>query len=161
MKQTVNFNEPWAYRPHEFDDWGFIRDKYGKFAARAGGNPSGKSDEQHRADKTDPHGEYARRIVACVNACEGIPTEILEMATDFADAGVKSINSMQKEFDDLKAERDELQRKLDIVLFSFKQVMAITKESNGVAGFHRNGDVAEWGEFDSIQAAKELIKKMG
>lgn len=43
----------------------------------------------------------ARRLVACWNACEGISTETLEQAKDWAEAGVATAEM-------LRAQRDEL-----------------------------------------------------
>lgn len=45
--------------------------------------------------------EDARRIVACINAAEGISTEALEASKDFAKAGIATVRSIE-------AQRDEL-----------------------------------------------------
>ena len=58
---------PWAYRPREFDDWGFIRDATGNLAAIARGDNGVRSHDGHRAAGTDPYGEYAAVIVEAVN----------------------------------------------------------------------------------------------
>lgn len=45
----------------------------------------------------------ARRIVACVNACKGIPTDVLEHAANFGAAGIQTIESVRKQRDELLA----------------------------------------------------------
>lgn len=60
-------NLPWVYRPHEFDDWGWIRDSDGVLAACARGEKGDKTHAEHRADNTDPYGEYAALITVAVN----------------------------------------------------------------------------------------------
>lgn len=60
-------NLPWAYRPREFDDWGFIRDASGDLAACARGDKGRRSHDGHRAAGTDPYGDYAAFIVQAVN----------------------------------------------------------------------------------------------
>lgn len=45
----------------------------------------------------------ARRIVAAVNACAGISTELLEAMPDFEKAGVQTISSVQQQRDELLA----------------------------------------------------------
>jgi hypothetical protein len=47
--------------------------------------------------------ENARRIVACVNACEGIPIESLEVFNDWAKAGVASAKTYRDQRDELLA----------------------------------------------------------
>ena len=38
-------------------------------------------------------------------------------------------------------------------------VLDIMNDSKGVAGYHLNGDIAKWDEFDEIKQAEEAIKK--
>lgn len=37
-------------------------------------------------------------------------------------------------------------------------LMSVVSESSGVTGYHLNGDVAEWGEFEEISMANDAIK---
>ncbi len=53
----------------------------------------------------------------------------------------------------LKSDRQEL-------LKSLESLLDITAESQGVAGWHLNGDIAEWGEFEEVSSAYELIKRI-
>ncbi|MCX8914778.1 hypothetical protein [Vibrio parahaemolyticus] len=46
-------------------------------------------------------------------------------------------------------------RKLESVL---SDVLAIVDESDGVAGYHQNGDIAVWSEFSEIEAAEMLLE---
>jgi hypothetical protein len=38
-------------------------------------------------------------------------------------------------------------------------MLAIVNDSRGVAGYHLNGDTAEWDEFDEVDAANAAIAK--
>ncbi|TNZ90870.1 hypothetical protein CGK40_19815 [Vibrio parahaemolyticus] len=46
-------------------------------------------------------------------------------------------------------------RKLESVL---SDILAIVDESDGVAGYHLDGQIAEWGEFSEIEAAEILLE---
>jgi hypothetical protein len=70
------FNLPWVYRPHEYDDWGWIRDSDTDLAACARGDKGDKSHDQHRTDKTDPYSKYAVLIVTAVNNHERMLTAL-------------------------------------------------------------------------------------
>lgn len=41
-----------------------------------------------------------------------------------------------------------------------KGLLSIVDESKGVAGYHLNGDIAEWDEFDDVNTARRLIVKI-
>ena len=86
----------------------------------------------------------ARRIVACVNACEGMRNDELE--------GGLLIGVMQSKIDRLECQRDEL-------LAALQGMIDIANDSQGVAGYHLNGEVADWGEFEEWQAACNAISK--
>lgn len=69
---------PWHYRPHKYDDWGWIRatpepgETIGVTVAMA---KSGKYEDEdalneHRRNKTDPYGANAKYIVDAVNSHE-------------------------------------------------------------------------------------------
>ena len=45
------------------------------------------------------------------------------------------------------------------LLEALKGVLAIVSDSRGVAGYHLNGDTAEWDEFDEVDAAIDAIAK--
>ena len=73
---------PWAYRPQEHDDWGFIRttrateDGWHPVVARANDVSVHEDHDAHRAAKTDPAEGNARLIVAAVNALPSLLTEL-------------------------------------------------------------------------------------
>lgn len=39
--------------------------------------------------------------------------------------------------------------------------MDLVRGSDGIVGWHKNGDVAEWDEFEFVQAAEELLAGEG
>lgn len=41
-----------------------------------------------------------------------------------------------------------------------KDLIMFAGESKGIAGWHQNGEVAEWDEFDFLKDAKAAIKKV-
>lgn len=45
------------------------------------------------------------------------------------------------------------------LLAALEALMGIVSDSNGVAGYHRNGDIADWNEFDEINMAVAAIAK--
>jgi hypothetical protein len=74
------------------------------------------------------HEESARRIVACVNACAGISTKVLETLED------KTLNEM------FKRQETEYQAQRDMLLAALKDVV-----ENWSAQFERQGHLApEW-----------------
>ena len=102
----------------------------------------------------------ARRIVACVNALRGVPTEELERH-HLAHAGeVRFRIEMTRQRDELLAALEKLSG----------DVEALMKESGGVYGLHQNGEPAPWGELVvggrhetwllSLTDAVELIAKL-
>lgn len=42
---------------------------------------------------------------------------------------------------------------------ALQSVLAITADSDGVSGYHLNGDIAKWGEFDEIATAIAALAK--
>ena len=86
----------------------------------------------------------ARRIVACVNACKGLDTAHLESSGLVSAVGYELI--------ELTNQRDEL-------LAALQGMIDIANDSQGVAGYHLNGEVADWDEFEEWQAACDAIAK--
>lgn len=39
-------------------------------------------------------------------------------------------------------------------------LIAVVEDSRGVAGYHLNGAIAEWDEFDEVEAARKIIAKI-
>ena len=50
----------------------------------------------------------------------------------------------------IKAERDGLRA-------IGEEIMGIVKESTGVVGWHLNGDILRWEQFEAIQALEEAL----
>lgn len=97
---------PWATGPLETSEglriWQI--DKSGNVKGIVGfviqRKPSREIDEETEAN--------ARRIVACVNACEGVDTEWLEQCGGVESARMFSLPHWVKHTDELRAQRDEL-----------------------------------------------------
>lgn len=46
-----------------------------------------------------------------------------------------------------------------LLLDALTNILNIMNDSEGVAGYHLNGDIAKWDEFEEIALAEEAIKK--
>lgn len=57
----------------------------------------------------------------------------------------------------LTAERDGARERCAVVESALEGMLAIVSDSTGVAGYHMNGDVAEWGEFEEVGLAKGVM----
>ena len=106
----------------------------------------------------------ARRIVACVNACEGVSTKLLENNPPIRELAARH-NEALREIEALKNGRTELVNALGELVGEIEQ---LADESCGVAGLHLNGDVATWeeilpgGRFErlgSLERAESAIAK--
>ena len=62
---------------------------------------------------------------------------------------------------DAKRRRDiaKLQQQNKELLDALVGLVAIAADSTGVAGYHLNGAIAEWGEFEEVAAAIKAIAK--
>ena len=60
---------------------------------------------------------------------------------------------------DLLAERDRLKAANAELSAALEGLLNITRDSCGVAGYHRNGDVAEWDEFPEVGAGSAALAK--
>lgn len=64
----------------------------------------------------------------------------------------------QSDHEEVEANSDLVTAAPDL-LEALKGMCAIVKDSRGVAGYHLNGDTAEWDEFDEVDAALAAIAK--
>ena len=71
---------------------------------------------------------------------------------DEANRDHQAQHDMILEVERLKMQRDEL-------LAALQGMIDIANDSQGVAGYHLNGEVADWGEFEEWQAACNAISK--
>jgi hypothetical protein len=78
---------PWVYRPHEHDDWGWIRGpKEGDFTgpivaiSRSNKNETSDSFDAHRAAGTDPYEANAAFIIKAVNNHDDIVRALQSIA---------------------------------------------------------------------------------
>lgn len=96
------------------------------------------------------------------------PTDEMEMAWDDAHGDGSPFHSMYSAMlsaapaapqpapqQSLIDEKDALLRRALEALEGFAN---ITNDSQGVAGYHLNGDTAEWDEFDEVDAASSTIE---
>ncbi|AKJ37019.1 hypothetical protein U876_08860 [Aeromonas hydrophila NJ-35] len=128
-----------------------------------------------------------RRIVACVNACRGLPTDELEQkglvaavgtqllaADDRAEGQEREIRKLARTTADAENKLADALDQCDELLAVLKKlsgdVEELMKESGGVYGLHQNGEPAPWAELVaggrhetwllSLSDAAELIAKL-
>ena len=66
---------------------------------------------------------------------------------------------IEKTREELAEINDELVAMNKELLAALEGVMSIVDESNGVSGYHMNGDIADWGEFEEVGLAYDAIAK--
>ena len=54
---------------------------------------------------------------------------------------------------------DELVQMNHELLAALEGLLDIVGDSDGVSGYHLNGDIAEWGEFEELNAAYDAVNK--
>ena len=54
---------------------------------------------------------------------------------------------------------DELVQMNQELMAALEGLLDIVGESDGVSGYHLNGDIAEWGEFEELNAAYDAVNK--
>ena len=131
--------------------------------------------------------DNARRIVACVNACRGLPTDELEQKGLVAAVGTQLLDAddraegQEREIRKLARTTADAENKLADALDQRDELLAVLKklsgdveelmkESGGVYGLHQNGEPAPWAELVaggrhetwllSLSDAAELIAKL-
>lgn len=94
-----------------------------------------------------PDGEgraNARRIVACWNACHGLPTDELEQKGLACAFGTQLLL---------------LEQHRDTLLEALNGVLGVMNNSQGVAGWHQNGAIATWDELlPEVATALEFVE---
>lgn len=48
---------------------------------------------------------------------------------------------------------------MDELIQALRGLLSIVDESDGVAGYHLNGEIAEWDEFSEVAEAEKVLKK--
>ncbi|EJG0960998.1 hypothetical protein ACOW85_001698 [Vibrio parahaemolyticus] len=66
-----------------------------------------------------------------------------------------SLQMVPKSEHDKLLEKNEKLKQLEDAL---RNVLAITTDSTGVAGYHLNGEVVAWDEFEEIEVAQSLLE---
>jgi hypothetical protein len=98
---------PWTYRPHRYDDWGYIRGpkdglmSVGPIAAIARGE-SDQSHDEHRAAGTDPYAANAAFIVRACNNFDAM-LKALQAASEYLESdaadGFRPAHRLRAEID--------------------------------------------------------------
>jgi hypothetical protein len=100
--------------------------------------------------------DYARRIVACVNACAGIDTEVLEAPGP----GIETAKQIVKENELLTVQRDELLAALNLVVGISCDIDTIERCESWEDGSPEYGTVITFGKIKQrISKVKSLIEK--
>lgn len=109
---TEHTPTPWEYRPHQYDDWGYIRGRrpeigscVGSLAAIARG-ADGKSYDEHRAAGTDPYAANALLIVEAVNNHEALKAENERLRSELEQAKGQ-VESLRNALEPFIALRDQ------------------------------------------------------
>jgi len=55
--------------------------------------------------------------------------------------------------------QEQLRKAAPALLEALEDLITITKESRGIAGYHLNGEIAEWDEFEFYDKALAAIKQ--
>ncbi|MDL2200863.1 hypothetical protein QQF45_17620 [Halopseudomonas aestusnigri] len=84
----------------------------------------------------------------------GILERELEETQDISQQEEYRANGYSGELVMAKARIEELEAALG-------DLLAIVSDSTGVAGYHLNGAVAEWGDFDVVSAASAALSQQG
>lgn len=108
--------------------------------------------------------EAMKKAAAPVAWCLGNPScadsSNVFLAHDFTPDGEHedewtALYAIQPDTAAMLAEKDALLRQALDALEGFAN---ITNDSQGVKGYHLNGDIAEWDEFDEVDAASNTIE---
>ncbi|MDD9228938.1 hypothetical protein PVL97_04635 [Aeromonas hydrophila] len=180
MKQHTN--EPWHAAEITRDSDTFV-----KICHANGGTIAKLWIDVDDSDFSDGQRADARRIVACVNACRGLPTDELEQkglvaavgtqllaADDRAEGQEREIRKLARTTADAENKLADALDQCDELLAVLKKlsgdVEELMKESGGVYGLHQNGEPAPWAELVaggrhetwllSLSDAAELIAKL-
>lgn len=84
-----------------------------------------------------------QRARYCVNACQGVSNGQLAMTS--VSGAILMLQEAEQQRDDLLA--------------ALEGLIAIVGDSYGVSGYHLNGDIAEWDEFEEVANAWDAIAK--
>lgn len=73
---------------------------------------------------------------------------------------MQQITMLLDEIESLRQERDKLRARVAELEAALQGMLDIVADSRGVAGYHLNGDTAEWDEFDEVDAAEKLLNQL-
>lgn len=91
---------PWLYRPHKYDDWGWIRgqpeegESVGPIiaTARSGKYETPEQWDEHRRNKTDPFEANAAFIVSAVNSHDALVKALEFIRDGYANQDVNHVD---------------------------------------------------------------------
>lgn len=102
----------------------------------------GKLAEEHKSDPV---------LFAALTDAAAIIRDLLRDRLSASAAGAGQAG--QPTYSELLAQRDELAKAL-------RGMLNIVDDSCGVAGYHLNGNVADWGEFEEVDAAGAALSRI-
>jgi hypothetical protein len=102
--------------------------------------------------------DYAMHNMA-VRQCTGIPRSvgISEPVEGFEDRPQDLAPAMREMALIIEADKARIEELTE----ALGDLLAIVSDSAGVAGYHLNGAIAEWGEFDEVGAAFAALSQQG
>lgn len=95
------------------------------------------------------------RIIACVNACAGMADPEKEIAELRQALSGRTVSCEQ--CNTLATENQAMREAIREAYENLETLECLMRESRGLAGYHLNGDIAEWDSFD-INARDALTK---
>ncbi|MFQ1691334.1 hypothetical protein ACK38U_02330 [Aeromonas veronii] len=94
--------------------------------------------------------ENGRRIVACWNLLDGYATEELEGVT---------LAEFVASHPELAEKLEAMTKQRDVLLDAMYAVQSVMNSSEGVAGWHKNGDIASWDKvLPEVADALEFVE---
>lgn len=94
--------------------------------------------------------ENGRRIVACWNLLDGYPTKDLEGVT---------LAEFVASHPELAEKLEAMTKQRDVLLDAMYAVQSVMNSSEGVAGWHKNGDIASWDKvLPEVTDALEFVE---
>lgn len=94
--------------------------------------------------------ENGRRIVACWNLLDGYPTKDLDGVT---------LAEFVASHPELAEKLEAMTKQRDVLLDAMYAVQGVMNSSEGVAGWHKNGDIATWDELlPEVADALEFVE---
>lgn len=91
--------------------------------------------------------------IAIYISCEKCYFDVVYEGGETADAAVNHWNARAEPTTQMHSPAHCVTK----IVEALEGLLSITSESYGVTGYHLNGEVAEWGEFEEVAAAEEAL----